>query len=216
VTRSVLARRPASNAAARRAALFAALLCFAAFLTLGVIVSGAPPESLDRAAGSLAGHALGVADFLSAAGRFPVYFGLCCATLLFGIIRRRSFTRALTAVVALVVAWKVSDFFKDRFHRARPEHWFVHRETSFSYASGHATLALTFYGLWAAYIWNSRLPKAVRLGAVLLLGLWTAAIGWSRLALGAHYATDVVGGYLFGAACMLTALAVGPRRGVRG
>lgn len=122
----------------------------------------------------------------------------------------------MTAVVALTVAWKVSDFFKDRFHRLRPPYWHVHHETSFSYPSGHATLALTFYGLWAAFIWNSRLPRGVRLLSVAALGLWMLAIGWSRLALGAHYVTDVAGGYLLGAACLLTALAVAPRGRIRG
>jgi undecaprenyl-diphosphatase len=193
-----------------------AAMALAAYLALGLVVSGAPPSAYDRSGAIFTGSDLPLATFLTNAGLFPVYVGVCVATLLFALVRRAWFGRAVLAAATLAVAWRLSDYFKDRFHRPRPEHWLVHHETSFSYASGHATLALAFYGLWAAFIWNARLPTAVRVLAVALLGLWIAGIGWSRLALEAHYPTDLLGGYLLGAACAFAALALAPRGGVRG
>ncbi len=52
------------------------------------------------------------------------------------------------------------------------------------------------YGLWAWFIWNSGLPRNVRAVVAPLFALWGCGVIWSRLALGAHYVTDLVGGVL--------------------
>jgi membrane-associated phospholipid phosphatase len=64
--------------------------------------------------------------------------------------------------------------------------------------------ATIVYGLWAWYIWHSDLPRPVRVVVAPLLVLWACGILWSRLALGAHYVTDLIGGVLLG----LTAIAL--------
>jgi undecaprenyl-diphosphatase len=178
------------------------VLGFLAYAALGAAVSRRPPGSLDRAAEALAGHGLRAATFLSDAGLFPVYATL--SVLLIGAaIARRAWRRQIViSIVALVVAWRLSDTLKALFARPRPPVWFGHHETSFSYASGHATLALTFYGFWAYVAWASTFPLALRRAIVTLLALWIVAIGWSRLALGAHFPTDVLGGYLLGGALL--------------
>jgi membrane-associated phospholipid phosphatase len=78
--------------------------------------------------------------------------------------------------------------------------WTGIHETSASYPSGHATLVIAFYGFWTAVAWASNLPLDIKRWSRIAFALWALAIGWSRLALGAHYLTDVVGGYLLGAA----------------
>jgi undecaprenyl-diphosphatase len=184
-------------------------LAFAlAFLALGSIVSHGAPGVVDTAVhDALRGHAVALAVPLTQLGRFPAYAALCAVSLAFGIVRRAWFRRALIAVVVLAGAWKVSDLFKDQFMRARPPGQLVFHESTFSYASGHATLALTFYGAWAFYAWRSDLGRPLRRTLVAAAALVILAIGWSRLALGAHFFTDVVGGYLLGAAflCILAA-----------
>ncbi len=187
-------------------ALTAALLVFSGYVRLGLAVSHGPPRLLDLSGEAFAGHGLPAAAFLSSAGLFPVYATLCVAAIVAGLVRRAWLRTAAIAVVALVVAWRVSDAFKAFFGRPRPERWFVHHETSFSYASGHATLALTFYGFWAFVAWQSGLPVGVRRAIVAVLGLWILGIGWSRLALGAHYVSDVLGGYVLGAGVLLLAI----------
>lgn len=183
-----------------RRLVYAALL-FALFLFYGNNLSARPQASpLDAWAAGLAGHGVPAALFFTGAGRFPVFAVLCIAVLVVGLLRRRYLPVLAVPVVALIVAWKVSDFFKDFFHRPRPDYWVAIHETSFSYASGHATLALTFYGILAYIVWRVRPPSPQR---SLLLGVavfWIVATGWSRLALGAHFLSDVIGGYLLGAA----------------
>ncbi len=191
---------PASRVLRARIALV--VLFLAAYAALGAAVSGRPPGAVDRAAEALAGHGLRAAAFLTEAGLFPVYATLCVLLAGAAVARRARRVPVFIAIVALVFAWRASDAFKAVFARPRPAVWFVHHEQSFSYASGHATLALTFYGFWAYVAWRSSLPLAGRSAIVALLALWIGAIGWSRLALGAHYASDVLGGYLLGAALL--------------
>jgi len=187
-------------------ALLAALALLVAYVALGLAVTYLPLGVLDRSEAWFAGKGVPLAAFFTRAGGFMVYATLCALTLLFGTIRRGWFGRALVIVATLLAGWLSSDFFKGLFGRARPEQWFAIHETSFGYASGHATLSLVFYGLWAYVVWRALPSSPLRTAIVTVLGLWIAAIGWSRLALGAHYPTDLLGGYLLGAALLVLAM----------
>jgi undecaprenyl-diphosphatase len=73
------------------------------------------------------------------------------------------------------------------------------RHYSWSFPSGHAMVSLVGYGMLAyllVVLWVHRrsLQVAIVVGATLLI----AAIGISRLYLGVHYFSDVVGGYAAG------------------
>ena len=70
------------------------------------------------------------------------------------------------------------------------------------------TWALLVYGLWGWLIWRSDLSRPVRVTAAPLLALWGCGVVWSRLALGAHYVTDLIGGMLLGATTLSLAFAV--------
>jgi membrane-associated phospholipid phosphatase len=190
--------------ASRLAAL--AVLLFAAFVVLGMAVSHVPPGALDRAAVALRGHGVEAAVFFTRAGTFGVYVAVCVALLVFGLARREWLGRVLLSIAALAAVWQVSDLCKFAFHRLRPDDWLVIPETSYSYPSGHATLALAFYGLWACYLVEGGHSSAARrVGAAALVAL-ILVISWSRLALRAHFATDVLGGWLLGGAFLCLAL----------
>ncbi|MBC8441148.1 MAG: LssY C-terminal domain-containing protein [Deltaproteobacteria bacterium] len=91
------------------------------------------------------------------------------------------------------------------FHRPRPE-MAVYAEQSFSFPSGHATIAVAFYG-FATYLliravqgWNKKVN-------IFFAGFFFAmAIGFSRVYLGVHYISDVWSGYLVGAMWLIIAI----------
>ncbi len=190
-----------------RVRLAIAVFAFAIFVALGAFVSHAPAGPLDRSELGAYGAALPLARFFTGVGRFPTYFVLCIVALIFGFVRRAWLGRVLVAVIGIVVVWQTSDLFKNAFHRPRPPHPIL-PETSFGYPSGHADLAIFFYGLWAYYAWRSGLARVPRVAVIAALAAWIAGIGWSRLALGAHYPSDVLGGYTYGIGWLVLATLV--------
>lgn len=57
---------------------------------------------------------------------------------------------------------------------------------------------------------RSNLPKIFRISASAVLIAWSIGIICSRLALGAHYATDIFGGWLIGASFLGVGFALFP------
>ena len=74
-----------------------------------------------------------------------------------------------------------------------------------SYPAGHAMTATICYGLIVYCLLRAR-PRWAR-GVRLLFGLGLAAIGFSRVYLGVHWPTDVLGGYLAGGAWLALCIA---------
>lgn len=182
----------------RATLLTSGLAYLAVFVALGAFVSHGRPGAFDRSGMVFFDQARPLAIFATESGLFPIYSGLSIAALVIGIARRAFLGRAVFLAAMLFATWKIGDVAKLAFHRVRPAHWLWVFERSPSYASGHAALAVAGYGMLAAYVWRSPLPRrerAVLAGALLL---WIVTIDWSRMALGAHYPTDLIGGTLLG------------------
>ena len=83
--------------------------------------------------------------------------------------------------------------------RPRPDPtWAVYLEQSFSFPSAHSALAITFYGFLAYIIWHVRSSTRSRLIVLNLSIALILIIGFSRMYLGVHYLSDVLGGYFIG------------------
>ncbi|HJV44354.1 MAG TPA: phosphatase PAP2 family protein [Bacillota bacterium] len=83
------------------------------------------------------------------------------------------------------------------FRRARPD---LHRlivESGYSFPSGHSMTAFSMYGAISFLIWKHIPSKQGRGAVILLSSFMILAIGVSRIYLGVHYPSDVLGSYLF-------------------
>jgi membrane-associated phospholipid phosphatase len=190
-------------------AAVAALLYF----WLGASVSHVPPFGIDRAGRALAGEAPQLALIFTASCWWVALVGLAVVAIAIAVRFPVWRPRAIYALVTTLVTWQVSDALKNVFRRPRPDYWRLVHEPSFSYSSGHAMFALLVYWTWAWFVWNSDLPRAVRYTLAPLLVLWGCGVIWSRLALGAHYVTDLIGGLLLATAALSVASAVGSAMG---
>ena len=93
----------------------------------------------------------------------------------------------------------LNTLFKQIFARPRPDILPVVSATGYSFPSGHAMIALCFYGM-VAYLISRHLPGFVgRIVLFVLTGVFVMLIGISRIYLGVHYPSDVLAGYAAGA-----------------
>ena len=87
---------------------------------------------------------------------------------------------------------------KRTFDRARPQQVAYYPEVGYSFPSGHSAVAMTLYGLlayWAIRRLHTTTARVlVGIGAACLI----LAVGFSRIYLGVHFLSDVLGGYLLG------------------
>jgi undecaprenyl-diphosphatase len=86
---------------------------------------------------------------------------------------------------------------KIALHRQRPENA-IFLENSYSFPSGHATIAIAFYGFIASLLLREITKKTSRALSVLVTVILITLIGFSRLYLGVHYLSDVLFGYSVG------------------
>jgi undecaprenyl-diphosphatase len=194
--------------------LAVALVTAILYVWLGVTVSHAPPHGIDLWGRAFAGQAPRVALIFTEScwWELLVVFGILAIVVAIRYPDWRE--RVIVALPTTLVTWQLSDVLKNVFHRPRPEYWILIREPTYAYSSGHAMFALLVYWLWAWFIWRSDLARPVRLTVAPLLWLWGCGVVWSRLALGAHYVTDLIGGLLLGATTLSLAFAV--REAIRG
>ncbi|ADI00405.1 phosphatase PAP2 family protein [Salisediminibacterium selenitireducens] len=86
--------------------------------------------------------------------------------------------------------------------------------TGFSFPSAHASGAMAFYGFLIVLVLTGRYPKRPTFIATGILGFLILSIAVSRLFLGVHYPTDMIGGLLLGFTWLLFSL-YGYRRLIR-
>jgi len=82
---------------------------------------------------------------------------------------------------------------KETFQRLRPENALL-LELSYSFPSGHATIAVVFFGLLVYLFVN----KKYSVHGIVVASLLVILIGLSRLYLRVHWLTDVLGGFVLG------------------
>jgi undecaprenyl-diphosphatase len=100
------------------------------------------------------------------------------------------------------------------FQRTRPVAFFGLAEPKgYSFPSGHALTACAFYGVLAAFAAARTESRARRWIYWIASGLLVAVIGISRIYLGVHYPSDVLGGYTAALVWILSVASV--RRWIR-
>ena len=122
------------------------------------------------------------------------------------LVARRQFVPAGLLVACWGGGLALYSLVKLFVHRQRPptEIWLTNVGKTTSFPSGHATQSLSTYFALAVVsaAWLPKLSWSSRALALVLV----AGVGWSRVYLGVHWATDVAAGWLFAALWVLIVL----------
>ena len=134
--------------------------------------------------------------------RFVTFLGYYWVVLPLLVLAGYAFYRkgrrisAALLMISTIGGIVLTSVLKNVFERARPDLFeSAYVEYSYSFPSGHATMAVGFYGtLTLLVVWRMR---GLRRWAGVLGGLvLVLLIGFSRMYLGVHYPTDVLAGFL--------------------
>lgn len=197
--------------------------CWIVFAALAIVVSSSETLSVDQSVLTWVGEHRSSA--VTSAMRIVTWLGsaavLYPATLVLALYwwrRERDWRPGAMLAASVAGSTALSNLFKRITERPRPpasdalgtySHW--------SFPSGHATQCMAFFAMLVVLAWlagRARLRLWAIGSAVVVL-----AVGASRIYLGAHWFTDVLGGYALGGAwvSLLTAAGLktsfGHRRG---
>ena len=186
------------------------LVCLVGFGLIAWLVSqpGIPP--IDTATTAfLHGLASPTLDALMDAATFlgssPVLAAVVGLAVVLLVVRRRR-AEAVFIVIALVGTLVLNDWLKLLVQRPRPGFDWAEVWPETGFPSGHSMNSFVVYLAIALVIWRLG-GRRVGIVALVLAIVLVVSVGISRIYLGAHWLSDVIGGYLAGALWLLLLVA---------
>jgi undecaprenyl-diphosphatase len=177
------------------------IACAAGFLLLAVLVNGQRALGFDAAVkAAVTGLPIPTDAWLAITALGGVILIPVGVIFVLALLWRRRFRLALIVAVALIGAALGTELFKDVVSRPRPPGDAYAAAEGYSFPSGHTLNSTVTYGLIALVIWRSRLATWARRTSASVLVALPILVGLSRIALGVHYPSDVLAGWLAGVA----------------
>lgn len=140
-----------------------------------------------------------ISDFVTPIAKFITNFGgaifLSIATvMLFLLIKNKKI--GLSIISDIVIITVLNQLLKRILQRPRPTEFRIVEETGYSFPSGHSMVSMAFYGYLIYLIYRYIKNKYVKWTLITILSILICLIGISRIYLGVHYTSDVLGGFL--------------------
>ncbi len=135
--------------------------------------------------------------FISFLGKHSFLIPVIFSLIAWFIIKKNKWMAIRTAAI-LLSSLLLMSLLKSLIKRQRPPDPLVDGITNYSFPSGHAFMSVAFYGLLIWYATMYIRSKWLQRLAIFFLLLVIAAIGFSRIYLRVHYATDVIAGICIG------------------
>lgn len=112
------------------------------------------------------------------------------------ILKNKKDAKYITINLALV--FLLNRILKLIVARERPNVLRLVSESGYSFPSGHAMVSMGFYGFLIYLSYKNIRNKKIKYPLIIFLSILILLIGISRIYLGVHYATDVIGGFIIG------------------
>jgi undecaprenyl-diphosphatase len=191
---------PSSDGRANARTLAIAFLSLLALVLLTIAVAGRFVMPFDPPILAFARALDGLPDLwrgLSDSANIPlVVIGL---GMVVGLVARHRRREALVVLLMLAAVTLGSEGIKDLVARPRPSGTDPGVPgVVYSYPSGHTLEALTILGIITVRGWRSSRPLVLRVAFTVVVIIWVVLVGLARMALDAHYPSDVLGGALGG------------------
>ena len=140
-----------------------------------------------------------ISDFVTPLAKFITNFGgaiflIALTIVLFLVIKNKKIGASIFS--NLVIITVLNQLLKSILQRPRPTKYRIIEETGYSFPSGHSMISMAFYGYLIYLIYKYVKNKYVKWISIVLLGILICSIGISRIYLGVHYTSDVLGGFL--------------------
>jgi len=134
--------------------------------------------------------------FFTFIGSSLVVMILCVLIIiyLYKVLHHRS--EIILFIVVMFGSTALNVVLKHLFHRARPTIHRLIQETGYSFPSGHSMEAFALYGVLAYLLWRHISSSLGKTLLIIFSVFMTLMIGISRIYLGVHYPSDVIGAYL--------------------
>ena len=124
----------------------------------------------------------------------PLITGLICC------LRKKEWLKAVFICSIPLVTFLLNCIIKPIVHRSRPpfELQQVIHPQSYSFVSSHSLVTFALYGMVIFYFYKYCHNSITKYLIITLSILWIIFVGLSRIWLGVHYPTDVLGAYFLG------------------
>ena len=133
-----------------------------------------------------------IAKFITNLGGAIFLIGL--TALLIILIKNKKI--GLSILVNLAIVTGLNQLLKRILQRPRPTEFRIVEETGYSFPSGHSMVSMAFYGYLIYLIYKYIKNKYIKWISIIALSILICSIGISRIYLGVHYTSDVLGGFL--------------------
>ena len=139
-----------------------------------------------------------ISDFATPIAKFITNFGgaiflIVLTIALIILIKNKKI--GLSIFSNLVIVTILNQSLKRILQRPRPTEYRIIEETGYSFPSGHSMVSMAFYGYLIYLIYKYVKNKYIKWISIVLLSILICAIGISRIYLGVHYTSDVLGGF---------------------
>lgn len=140
-----------------------------------------------------------ISDFATPIAKFITDFGgaiFIAGVAIFLAIIIKNKKIGISILANLVIITGLNQLFKRILQRSRPTEYRIIQETGYSFPSGHSMISMAFYGYLIYLIYKHVKNKYIKWISISLLSILICLIGISRIYLGVHYTSDVLGGFL--------------------
>lgn len=173
------------------------------FVALGMMVKGSTEgilfdnQMLEYIHNNINPLLLRIMKIVSFIGSAYFIIPLMAIVLVYNYIRKKAFESKIL-LMSTAGSWILNFLLKQVFQRTRPLQYFLVEQGGYSYPSGHTMVATSFYFAIAYIITRNIKDRRIKAICFIIATVAILVMGSSRLYLGVHWPTDIIGGFLMG------------------